>query len=119
MTLLAASLASAGWIFGAENEEKAVSGMEITITGEVLDMVCYLDSAKSGQAHADCARTCIESGTPVGLKAQDGKTYLLIGEHKPINKELAQYAGKEITVRGKAVSRAGINMLQNIEIAKE
>lgn len=117
MSLLAATLFAAGSICAAESEDKAAS-KEVTITGEVVDMVCYLDSGKSGEAHAKCARTCIESGTPVGLKAQDGKTYLLIGEHKPMNKEVAQYAAKTITVRGKAVSRGEINMIENAEIQK-
>ncbi len=118
MTLLAASLLEAWPILAAEDEEKAASGKETTITGEVLDMVCYLDSAKSGEEHAKCARRCIESGTPVGLKAEDGKTYVLIGEHKPMNKELSEYAGKIITVRGKVASRNDVNMIENAEIRK-
>ena len=44
--------------------------------------------------------------------------YLLIGEHKPANEDLAQYAAKTITVKGKFVSRDGINLLENIEIMK-
>ena len=119
MTLLAASLFDAGPILAAEEQDKAASGQESsTITGEVLDMVCYLDSGKSGEGHAKCARGCIESGTPVGLKAEDGKTYLLIGEHKPMNKELSEYAGKMITVRGKVASRGGVSMIENAEIQK-
>lgn len=118
LILLAASLFGAGPILAAEDQEKAASGKESTITGEVLDMVCYLDSGKSGEGHAKCARGCIESGTPVGLKAEDGKTYLLIGEHKPMNKELSEYAGKMITVRGKVVSRDGVSMIENTEIQK-
>jgi hypothetical protein len=58
------------------------------------------------------------SGLPVGLKADDGKTYLLIGEHKPLNSELAQYAAKKITVEGKVASREGVNMIENAVIHK-
>jgi hypothetical protein len=42
----------------------------------------------------------------------------LIGEHKPANTELAQFAAKTITVKGKFVNRDGINLLENIEIVK-
>jgi len=42
-----------------------------------------------GEKHADCAGKCIKLGLPVGIKAEDGKTYMLVGEHKPINDELA------------------------------
>lgn len=52
----------------------------------------------------------------VGIKGKDGKTYLLIGEHKPMNKELAAYAAKTITVKGKLATRDGINLLENVEI---
>lgn len=88
----------------------------ITVKGEVVDLVCYIDHNAQGAKHADCARTCIESGLPVGIKAEDGTLYLLVGEHKPLNKTLAAYAAKTITVRGKAASRDGVNMLENAEI---
>lgn len=90
----------------------------VTVKGEVLDMACYLDHGAHGEKHAQCAATCISSGLPVGIKGEDGKTYLLIGEHKPLNSELAQYAAKTITVKGKLVSRDGINMIENTEIQK-
>jgi hypothetical protein len=90
----------------------------VTVKGEVLDMACYLDHGAHGEKHAQCAATCISSGLPVGIKGEDGKTYLLVGEHKPLNSVLADYAGKTITVKGKFVSRDGINMIENAEIQK-
>ncbi len=98
--------------------DMAKSGTTITVTGEVLDMACYLDHGAHGDKHADCAQKCISSGLPVGLKAANGTIYLLIGEHMPANADLAQYAAKTITVKGKFVSRDGINLLENIEIVK-
>lgn len=91
----------------------------VTVKGEVLDMACYLSDGKMGEKHAKCARTCIESGTPVGLKGEDGKTYLVIGAHKPANKDLAPYAGKTVTLRGKIVTRDGMNLLENAEIVSK
>ena len=106
---------------GHEHQGKEAVGenkQEVTVKGEVLDMACYLDHNATGEKHADCAKKCITSGLPVGLKADDGKTYLLIGEHKPLNSELAQYAAKKITVEGKVASRDGVNMIENAEIQK-
>ena len=97
---------------------KTEASENITVKGEIVDMACYIDHNATGEKHAQCARTCIESGLPVGIKGENGKTYLLIGEHKPINKELVQYAAKTITVRGKAISRDGFNMIENAEIVK-
>jgi hypothetical protein len=65
------------------------------------------------------ALRALKMGLPVGIKASDGKTYLLIGEHKPMNEQLAPLAAKEITVKGKAVSRDGFNMIENAEIVKK
>jgi hypothetical protein len=105
------------WSVQAAEEHKDASS-EVTVKGEVLDMACYLDHGAKGEKHAQCAATCIESGLPVGIKGEDGKTYLLIGDHKPLNKTLAEYAGKTITVKGKLASRDGINMIANAEIVK-
>ena len=106
---------------GHEHQGKEAVGenkQEVTVKGEVLDMACYLDHNATGEKHIACAKKCIESGLPVGIKADDGKTYLLIGEHKPLNSELAQYAGKTITVKGKLSSRDDIKMIENAEIQK-
>lgn len=90
---------------------------EVTVTGEILDMACYIDHGATGDGHRECAETCIRSGLPVGIKsAADGKTYLLIGDHKPLNDQLAELAAKTVTVRGKLVERDGFRMLANIEI---
>ena len=104
---------------GTSTERRKTTSAETKkITGEVLDLACYVDHGSTGEKHADCAKKCIASGLPVGLKADDGKTYLLIGEHVPLNKELTPYAAKKITVEGKVVSRDGINMIENAVILK-
>jgi hypothetical protein len=92
------------------------NGSEITVTGEVLDLACYTDHGAHGAKHAGCAEKCISGGLPVGLKGTDGVTYLLIGDHAPANDILAPFAAKTVTVKGKFVSRDGINLLENIEV---
>lgn len=122
LSLTAASVFAVAGAFAHEGEDhsKAMGGdaKDVTIKGEVVDMACYIDHGAMGEKHADCAKKCITSGLPVGIKADDGKTYLLIGEHVPLNAELAQYAAKTITVKGKAASRDGINMIENAVIQK-
>ncbi len=94
------------------------AGETVTVTGEVVDLACYTDHGAMGAKHEKCAAKCIESGLPVGIKATDGKTYLLIGDHKPANKQLATYAAKTVTVTGKLASRDGINMIEDVQIVK-
>jgi hypothetical protein len=89
------------------------------VTGEVVDMMCYVDHNAVGEKHGQsCGAKCIKSGGPVGI-VSEGKAYLVVGEHKPINDQLAEYCGKNITVKGKLAERGGIAMLENAEIVKK
>jgi hypothetical protein len=115
---LAAATAFAAFPAFAHEGHEDQAGEEVSVRGEVVDMVCYMDHNATGPEHVDCPKTCIKMGLPVGIKADDGKTYLLIGEHKPINSELVSLAAKTITVKGKLVSRDGFNMIENAEIVK-
>ncbi len=81
-------------------------------------MMCYLDHGAKGEKHAGCAKTCIESGAPVGLLTKDNQLYLVVGEHKPMNDKLAPLASKTITLKGKVVERNGMKLLENAEIEK-
>jgi hypothetical protein len=88
------------------------------VTGEVVDMMCYVDHDAKGDSHAKCAAKCIKGNGPVGI-VSDGKAYLVVGEHKPMNDALAEYAGKTITVKGKMAERGGIAMIENAEIVNK
>ena len=104
----------------SEPRHGSVTGaQEIVVTGEVLDMTCYIASNLSGPDHAECARVCIRSGEPAGIKAQDGKVYLLTGEPgHSINAEVAEYAAKTVTIKGRQTVRDGFAQLQVEEIRK-
>src|SRR3982750_1910625 len=55
------------------------------VTGEVVDMMCYVDHNAVGEKHGQsCGIPCIKNGGPVGILS-DGKAYLVVGEHKPMN----------------------------------
>ena len=88
------------------------------ITGEVVDMMCYVDHNATGDKHAGCAAKCIKGNGPVGI-VSNGKAYLIVGDHKPMNDTLAEYAGKTITIKGKLADRGGVAMLENAEIVKK
>lgn len=99
-------------------KDKLDAGATKTITGEVVDMMCFVDHNATGDKHAACAAKCINGGGPVGISSE-GKTYLVVGEHKPMNDQLAEYAGKTVTLKGKLAEREGIAMLENAEIVKK
>jgi hypothetical protein len=90
-------------------------GKTVTMKGEVVDLMCYLDHGAKGEKHQGCAQKCIKSGGPVGLLSDD-QVYLLIGEHQPINDELASKAAQTVTVTGKLVERGGMKMIENAQV---
>jgi hypothetical protein len=87
------------------------------ITGEVVDLMCYLDHGAKGEKHKACATTCIKNGGPVGILSGD-QLYLIVGDHKPMNAELADKAAQTITVTGKVVERNGMKMIENAQLEK-
>ena len=99
-------------------KEKLSAEATKEISGEVVDMMCYVDHNAMGEKHAKCGGTCIKGGGPVGI-VSEGKAYLVVGEHKPINDQLAEYCGKTVTLKGKLAERGGIAMLENAEIVKK
>ena len=102
-----------------ERRHPVATAQEIVVTGEVLDMTCYIASNLSGPNHAECAKVCIRNGEPAGIKTQDGKVYLLTGEPgQSINAKLAEYAAKTVTIKGRQTVRDGFAQLQVEEIRK-
>jgi len=104
----------------SEHRQRPVLGaQEILVTGEVLDMTCYIASNLSGPEHAKCAKVCIRNGEPAGIKTRDGKVYLLTGNPgDSINAKLADYAAQIVTIKGKQTVRDGFAQLQVEEIRK-
>ena len=124
----------AGWFLGRMTTSPGASATDArlaaSVTGEVIDMACYFDNGSSGPSHAACARMCIASGLPVGLKAKDGTIYVLIGKQEPpspqpapmhesLNAELAPYAAKIVTVSGTVVRKKGMNVIENAKLLGE
>ena len=98
----------------AEKPEKVEQGKTMTISGEVIDTVCYATSAgkRKGEGHASCAEKCIKGGLPVGIL--DGETvYLVVTKsHKLANQDLLPHAAKKVSVTGKVYRFKGLNMIK-------
>lgn len=118
-TSLLALVLGAGITLPALNlrAEKSANANLQTIKGEVVDLMCYLDHGAKGEKHKGCAAKCISNGGPVGLLSGND-LYLVVGEHQPMNQELAPYAAQTITLKGKVVERHGMKMIENAQIEK-
>src|SRR5437879_13427623 len=114
-----AALAVVPLAIAQEHEHGSDAAASKEVTGEVVDMMCYVDHNALGEKHGQsCGAKCIRSGGPVGI-VSEGKAYLVVGEHKPINDQLAEYCGKNITVKGKLAERGGIAMIENAAVVKK
>ncbi len=112
------SLSAALILLPRINRAADQDGSTQTIKGEVVDLMCYLDHGAKGEKHQGCAEKCIKNGGPVGLLTADDQLYLVIGEHKPMNDELASKAAQKVTLKGKVVERHGMKMIENAQIEK-
>jgi hypothetical protein len=102
-----------------EPAAKPEAAKPVTMTGEVMDLYCYMDHSASGAEHAKCASSCIKKGLPVGFLSSDGKMYVIIGkDHEPINAMVADFAGKKATVTGTVKSNGTLMGLELATIAE-
>ena len=86
---------------------------EVTVTGEVLDLTCFLEHGAKGADHATCAKSCLVGGLPAGfLEDKTGNVYLVITkDHKSANAALADKAGKTVKITGVIKKSQGVNVL--------
>ena len=85
-----------------------------TVTGEVVDLGCYLGHAARGEKHISCATKCLAQGMPMGLLTSNGTLYLVTLDHDnadPYN-TLKGMAGKNATVTGELLSRSGMKAIE-------
>lgn len=115
--VISASITAVSMKLWESKKDRLAQGQEIIVTGEVLDMTCYIAYNLSGPGHAICARECIKSGEPAGLKTANGKVYLLTGQPgQAVNAQLADLAAKIVTIKGTKTTRDGFDQLQIEEI---
>jgi hypothetical protein len=98
----------------AGEEAKKDAKNTVTLTGEVLDMYCYMSHPESatGEGHAKCANSCISRGLPVGFLASDGTVYLIIGsDHNPANEMVKGWAGKQSSITGTVTEHKGMKAI--------
>ncbi len=65
-------------------DKKPLTGKLVTMTGEIVDLSCYLQLGKHGDKHKPCGTKCLQAGQPIGLLTKGGAIYMLMDEeHDP------------------------------------
>ena len=114
------ALGAVAWAQTEKKEEaaKKEEAKPVTMTGEVLDLYCFMDHKAMGAEHMKCAQSCIQKGLPAGFMAADGTVYLIVGkDHEPVNATVAEWAGKKSTITGKVLENGGIKAIELVSIA--
>lgn len=101
------------------NKQVLAAAKPLTIKGEVVDVSCYTQLGKRGDAHKACGAKCVLAGAPVGIVTADNKLYILMAEpHHPrrdgqvsLAKEYSEKMGEVVTVSGMASEHGGIHTL--------
>ena len=89
------------------------AAQEQTLTGEVVDVFCYLSHGEEGLGakHAGCAKKCIKGGLPVAIKVGDQLYLASMADHTAANERLGDLAAKQVTVRGQVMERDGQHLI--------
>jgi hypothetical protein len=96
---------------------------EMSVSGEVVDVACYLMGDAKGPDHAKCAAACAKNGSALGILTADGKLYvsLLPDDHKNNpNHLLLEHVGHTVEAKGLVRVKGGVQgmMIKSVAMAK-
>ena len=82
----------------------------ISLSGEVVDLACYLSKGSKGKRHKQCAELCAKKGMPLGVLTDSGDVYLLLEDHDDPGpyETVKGLAGERATVSGKKFVKGGV-----------
>lgn len=106
--LLAISVATA-----ALASENAMSGKQMSVTGQVIDLACFTAAGLHGASHKACALACAKAGGSLGILTKDGEVYVSI-EPKPAtnpNKFLLSHLEETVTATGTVFESHGLKSI--------
>jgi len=107
---------------GGFAKKEAHAGKTVTITGEVVDLWCYLDHKARGQSHKACATACAKAGNPIGIVTAKGEVYLTFGgeKHTASRDQLIDHMADTVTVTGAVKREGGLKgiYIQELKVAR-
>lgn len=94
-------------------------GDEMTITGTVIDLNCYVASGAMGANHKGCAEACAKAGVQLGILGSDGTIYVPVSSKPadPTNPKLIPSAETKVKVTGTHRLANGLHTIEVKSIA--
>jgi len=111
--VLAVALFAFGALANAADNHHAM-GASKTVTGEVVDLGCYMGHAAKGAGHKECAAKCVANGMPMGLLTTKGVLYVLTMNHDNADayNKAKELAGGQAKVTGPISTRSQTRSIQ-------
>ena len=98
---------------------------ETTISGEVVDVSCYLAHGNKGMGedHKSCGEACAKTGSPLGILTKNGKLYVSVlpDDHSAgPNAKLIDHVAHQVKATGVVRSKGGVNgfMITKVEMVE-
>jgi len=99
----------------AHQHDKPASGGSVTVTGELVDMACYMSHPETarGESHRGCAQGCLTKGLPMSVLTSGGDLYLLLPDHdnEKVYEQARDWAADQVEVKGRLVNQGGIRAI--------
>lgn len=97
--------------FGQEDRKD-----EVTVKGEVIDLVCYMINKDAGKGpdHKECALRCAKNGVPLGLLEDGTGTVYYTVKMKTKNNAndmMLPFVAEKVLIKGKIAERGGTKLL--------
>lgn len=89
-------------------------GNEMTLTGQVIDMNCYMTMGASGAGHKECATGCAKAGVTLAILGSDGTVYMPVSSKPgdPQNKRLEPFVEGKVKVTGTHRMNSGMHTIE-------
>ena len=91
------------------------------LSGEIVDLACYVGHGAKGPDHQKCAQKCAQMGQPLGLLTADGILYLLVADHTnpEAYRKARGLAGDSVEIQGEVSEKGGMKALTVDDVKKK
>lgn len=100
--------------FATPLNAQARQGNEMTLTGTVIDLNCYVAGGATGANHKGCAEACAKAGVQLGILSSDGTIYVPVSSKAadPTNPKLIGHAEGKVKVTGTHRMTNGLHTIE-------
>lgn len=97
-----------------QQKPAAAAGNEMTLTGQVIDVNCYVSMGASGAGHKQCATACAKAGVALAILGSDGNLYMPVSSKPadPQNSRLVPFAEARVKITGTHRMSSGMHTIE-------